>query len=135
MPLASLTARFRYPRTHPQRLQHGASHQRSGHSLLRFPGRRLRTPEFQAKAASIRLKLSLNQSATATGEASYFFGGPVKNADVHWAVLSSPYTFSYDDGQYWSFTDIEPGYNPWPWSGGFGGYDPRFAPAPPKVRA
>ncbi len=87
-----------------------------------------RTPEFQVKASVDPVEVIAQQSATATGEASYFFGGPVKNAAVHWAVFSSPYTFSYDDGQYWSFTDIEPGYNPWPWFGGFGGYDPRFAP-------
>ncbi|MCO6449232.1 MAG: Ig-like domain-containing protein [Caldilineales bacterium] len=87
-----------------------------------------RTPEFQVRASADPTSVIINQPATATAEASYFFGGPVRNADVHWSVYSGPYTFTYDDGQNWSFSDIDPGYNPWPWLGGFGPVDPRWSP-------
>ncbi len=87
-----------------------------------------RTPEFQVKASVEPTEVIVNQPATATGEASYFFSGPVKNARVHWTVFSGPYTFSYEDDQNWSFADIEPGYNPWPWFGSFGSIDPRWTP-------
>ena len=30
-----------------------------------------------------------------TAEATYYFGGPVADADVHWSVLSSDYSFRY----------------------------------------
>ena len=87
-----------------------------------------RTPEFQVQADVEPAEVIANQPATATGEASYFFGGPVKNAKVRWTVFGGPYTFTYEDDQNWSFSDIEPGYDPWPWFGGFGGIDPCWSP-------
>ena len=41
-------------------------------------------------------------------QASYFFGGAVKQAKVTWTVYSDAYTFTYDDGKPWSFSDFKP---------------------------
>ena len=47
-----------------------------------------------------------------TAEGTYYFGGPVADADVHWSVLSSDYWFRYQcpQGQtcpWYSWTDFE----------------------------
>ncbi len=67
-----------------------------------------RKPEFEVKASVNPTEVIATQPAQATAQATYYFGGPVKNANVHWTIYSGPYTFSYDDGSGWSFTDFRP---------------------------
>lgn len=55
-----------------------------------------RKPEYQVTVTTDRAAYFAGDTLAVTGEATYYFGGPVANAAVHWSVLSSDYTFSYD---------------------------------------
>ncbi|MGD2207227.1 MAG: Ig-like domain-containing protein, partial [Anaerolineae bacterium] len=52
------------------------------------------------------------ETINVSAEATYYFGGPVAEADVHWSVLSSDYAFRYECPQgtscpRYSWTDFE----------------------------
>lgn len=67
-----------------------------------------RKPEFEVKATVTPTEVIAGQSAQATAQATYFFGGAVKQAAVHWALFREAYVFPYDDGKPWSFVDFQP---------------------------
>ncbi|MGD8623771.1 MAG: Ig-like domain-containing protein [Anaerolineae bacterium] len=84
-----------------------------------------RAPEFQVAVQTGRDAYLGGETIDVSAEATYYFGGPVAGADVHWSVLSSDYAFRYQcpAGQScpsYSWTD-------WEWDEGtgaayFGGY-------------
>ncbi|MDW8269801.1 MAG: MG2 domain-containing protein, partial [Anaerolineae bacterium] len=67
-----------------------------------------RKPEFEVKAAVSPTEVIAGQAAQAMAQATYFFGGAVKQAAVRWALFRDAYVFTYDDGKPWSFTDFQP---------------------------
>ena len=48
-------------------------------------------PEFQVAVTTDRDAYLGGETIDVTAEATYYFGGPVADADVHWSVLSSDY--------------------------------------------
>ena len=54
-----------------------------------------RKPEFQISVVTDKSDYLNKEPIQVTADASYYFGGPVADADVTWAVLSSDTTFSY----------------------------------------
>jgi alpha-2-macroglobulin len=70
------------------------------------------SPEFQVSVTTARDAYLNGETINTTAEASYYFGGAVADADVHWSVLSSDYTFRYEcpQGQtcpWYNWTDFE----------------------------
>jgi len=73
-----------------------------------------RKPEFQVSVAFDktdalgRSEYMHGDTLKATAEATYFFGGPVANANVTWRVMHEGYNFDRWEGQGWySFSDWE----------------------------
>ncbi|HEX9118429.1 MAG TPA: Ig-like domain-containing protein, partial [Anaerolineae bacterium] len=54
-----------------------------------------RKPEYQISVDTDKPEYVQGQAIKVTVKADYFFGGPVKNAKVHWSLLSSNYNFQY----------------------------------------
>ncbi len=54
-----------------------------------------RVPEYQVTVTTDRDAYMSGDTIAVTAEATYYFGGPVANAAVHWSVLSDNYSFSY----------------------------------------
>jgi uncharacterized protein YfaS (alpha-2-macroglobulin family) len=83
-------------------------------------------PEFQVSLATDRDGYLNGDTITVDAEATYYFGGPVANADVHWSVLSGNYWFTYQcpRGQscpWYSWSDYEWGsYEDERFFGGYG---------------
>jgi len=74
-------------------------------------------PEFQVSVSPARDAYLAGETIAVTAEATYYFGGPVADADVHWSVLSADYFFRYEcpPGQscpWYSWTDYEWGQQP-----------------------
>ncbi|NOZ50601.1 MAG: hypothetical protein GXP37_11230 [Chloroflexi bacterium] len=67
-----------------------------------------RKPEYELSVSVAPAEVLAGETATAAVQASYFSGGPVKRAQARWTLFSAPYTFPYDDGHPWSFTDFQP---------------------------
>ena len=80
-----------------------------------------RKPEFEVFASVTPEEVLATQSAQAATQAAYFFGGPVKDAKVRWTVTGSPYTFSYESDEPWSFADFRPDVFYEPMEPSFGG--------------
>jgi len=83
-----------------------------------------RKPEYQVQVTTDRPAYLSGDTINVTVEATYYFGGPVADAPVHWSVLSNDYTFFYrcPAGQscpWYNFDDAE-----WRWyyEEGLGGY-------------
>jgi uncharacterized protein YfaS (alpha-2-macroglobulin family) len=55
-----------------------------------------RKPEYQVAVEADQDNYAAGDTINVTVEATYFFGGPVADAKVHWSVLSDGFTFSYD---------------------------------------
>jgi uncharacterized protein YfaS (alpha-2-macroglobulin family) len=85
-----------------------------------------RAPEYQVSVAMDRDAYLNGESIDVTAEATYYFGGPVADAAVHWSVLASDYWFSYrcPQGQacpWYSWADREwTGYEGEQYYGGYG---------------
>jgi alpha-2-macroglobulin len=78
-----------------------------------------RKPEYELSAQTDKEEYSQGEPIKVTAQASYFFGGPVKNAKVRWVLLANDASFQYTGEGYWSFQD-------WDWwdssrPGQFGG--------------
>ncbi len=54
-----------------------------------------RKPEYQIAVQADRDAYLNGDDVEVTAEASYYFGGPVADADAEWHVLSAPHTFRY----------------------------------------
>jgi len=57
-----------------------------------------RKPEFEVAVQTDREEYIQGDTINVTAQATYFFGGPVANAEVHWALLSRGWRFSWDCG-------------------------------------
>lgn len=69
-------------------------------------------PEYQVSVTTDRDAYLGGDTIQVTAEATYYFGGPVSDAEVHWSVLSSGYWFNYQcpAGQscpWYSWSDYE----------------------------
>jgi uncharacterized protein YfaS (alpha-2-macroglobulin family) len=78
-----------------------------------------RKPEFEVTVETERAEYVQGDEIAVTAQATYFFGGPVANASVRYAVLSADYFFNYQGQGWWDFTD----YDYWDyWRGGGSSY-------------
>jgi uncharacterized protein YfaS (alpha-2-macroglobulin family) len=71
-----------------------------------------KAPEFQVSVTTDRAAYLSGDTIDVAADATYYFGGPVGDAAVHWSVLSADYFFSYQcpQGQScppYSWTDYE----------------------------
>jgi uncharacterized protein YfaS (alpha-2-macroglobulin family) len=77
-----------------------------------------RKPEYELSADTDKPEYIQGEQVNVNVDASYFFGGPVKNAKVNWSLLTADYAFEYQGKGYYSFSD-------WDWyetnSGASGG--------------
>ena len=74
---------------------------------LSFNVAEYRAPEFQVAVTPQEREVAQGDTLRVLVDSTYFFGGPVSNADVSYSVLSNAYRFDYngDEPGYWSFTD------------------------------
>ena len=66
-----------------------------------------RKPEFLVNASSPVTQTIQGSTIPVTVDASFFFGGPVSNADVHWSVLSADYVFNYKGSAWYDFYNYD----------------------------
>jgi len=66
-----------------------------------------RKPEFQVNVTSPMTQVVQGDTILATVDASFFFGGAVSNADVHWSVLAADYVFNFTGSGYYEFYDYD----------------------------
>jgi uncharacterized protein YfaS (alpha-2-macroglobulin family) len=76
----------------------------------RFTVAAYRPPEFEVLVTPERDELASGQATRADVDVSYFFGGPVVDADVQWRVLSALYRFEPEQFGRYTFTDDD---SPW----------------------
>lgn len=74
---------------------------------LNFSVAAYRKPEFIVSVTPSARAVVQGQDFDVTANASYFFGGPVSNAEVQWSVLSAQYFFNYTGPGYYSFSDYD----------------------------
>jgi hypothetical protein len=82
-------------------------------------------PEYQVDVQTDRDAYLNGETINVTAQASYYFGGPVVNAEVHWSVLSRAHWFSYECPRgercpYYSWRDYEWGRDDEETYGGYG---------------
>jgi len=66
-----------------------------------------RKPEFEVEVETDRLEYVQGDDINVTALATYYFGGPVADAEVRYAVLSADHFFSYQGKGWWNFTDYD----------------------------
>lgn len=66
-----------------------------------------RKPEFTVTAQADEDEVLDGEEITVTVDASFFFGGPVSDAEVTWSVLSAPYGFDYQGLGRYQFGDYD----------------------------
>ena len=66
-----------------------------------------RKPEFQVTVETDRAEYVQGDKVNLTAQATYYFGGPVANAQVRYTVLSADYAFVYQGKGWWDFTDYD----------------------------
>jgi len=66
-----------------------------------------RKPEYELSATTAKPEYIQGEQIDVTGQASYFFGGPVTNGKVKWALSSVDAPFQYQGEGYWSFEDYD----------------------------
>lgn len=64
-----------------------------------------RAPEFQVTTTPAADAVAQGETIQVNVESRYFFGAPVSNARVNWAVISDNYFFNYTGDGYWQFID------------------------------
>ena len=69
-------------------------------------------PDFQVSVSSDHDAYLSGETINVSADGTYYFGGAVAQADVHWSILSSPYTFRYEcpagqDCPWYSWDDHE----------------------------
>ena len=74
---------------------------------LSFNVAEYRTPEFQVDVTVAEDQVVQGDKIEVLVDSTYFFGGPVSNANVEYTVLSQDYYFRYTgpEAGYWSFTN------------------------------
>ncbi len=66
-----------------------------------------RRPEFQVTVQTDRPEYAQGDRINVTAQATYYFGGAVSDARVHWSVLSADRGFTYQGKGWWDFTDYD----------------------------
>ncbi|MGE5602239.1 MAG: Ig-like domain-containing protein, partial [Nitrososphaerales archaeon] len=66
-----------------------------------------RKPEYEISAQTDKPEYSQGEQVQVTGQANYFFGGPVKNAKVSWVLTAADAPFDYKGPGYYSFSDFD----------------------------
>ena len=66
-----------------------------------------RKPEYEISAKTDKVEYVQGEQMQVTTEASYFFGGPVKNARVRWTLMAADAYFDYRGEGWYSFSDFE----------------------------
>ncbi len=66
-----------------------------------------RKPEFQVRVETDKSEYAQGDEINVTAQATYFFGGPVANAEVRYTVLSADHFFNYQGKGWWDFTDYD----------------------------
>ncbi len=66
-----------------------------------------RKPEFEVTVETDKAEYAQGDRIAVTAQATYFFGGPVANAQVRYAVLSADYFFDYQGPGWWDFGDYD----------------------------
>nr|MBC8253009.1 Ig-like domain-containing protein [Ardenticatenia bacterium] len=66
-----------------------------------------RKPEFQVAVETDKPEYVQGDKVNATAQATYFFGGPVADAEVGYSVLSADCFFDYQGKGWWDFTDYD----------------------------
>jgi hypothetical protein len=69
-----------------------------------------RPPEFEIVVDPARQEIQRSDALDATISARYFFGGPLSDTEVDWAVLAEPYTFRPPWGGQYTFSDRDDPY-------------------------
>jgi hypothetical protein len=66
-----------------------------------------RNPEFEVAVETDKPEYVQGDEIQVAATATYFFGGPVANAQVRYSVLSADYAFNYQGSGWWDFTDYD----------------------------
>ncbi len=66
-----------------------------------------RKPEFQVTVETDQSEYAQGDEIQVSAQATYFFGGPVANAQVRYSVLSADHFFNYQGKGWWDFTDYD----------------------------
>jgi len=66
-----------------------------------------RKPGYELSAKTLQPEYIQGEQIDVTGQASYFFGGPVTNGKVKWVLSSTDAPFQYQGEGYWSFEDYD----------------------------
>jgi uncharacterized protein YfaS (alpha-2-macroglobulin family) len=66
-----------------------------------------RKPEYEISAQTDKPEYVQGEQMRVTAQASYFFGGPVKNAQVRWVLMTADAGFDYRGEGWFSFSDFE----------------------------
>ncbi|MGA9349864.1 MAG: Ig-like domain-containing protein [Anaerolineae bacterium] len=66
-----------------------------------------RKPEFEVAVGADRDAYVQGDEIAVSAVATYYFGGPVAEAQVHWSVLSQDYFFPWQGKGYYDFVDYE----------------------------
>jgi len=64
-----------------------------------------RRPEFEVEVVADRDQVLDGEEVNVAVQATYFFGGPVTDAEVHWILFSQDYSFRPDVPGWWDWTD------------------------------
>lgn len=70
-----------------------------------------RRPEFEVSVTADKEEYLTGERVNAVVESTYFFGGPVANASVHWTLLAQDYPFRPDVPGWWDWSDT----SSWDW--------------------
>ncbi len=102
-------------------------------------------PEFEVTVAAPTEPVALGDKFTATIKASYYFGGPVTQANVHYTVTRTTYAdrwypvgfwdWCFGPGYWWFWPDYTwyPGWRDWGLPRPQTSWGPRFSFTPPEV--
>ena len=84
---------------------------RIAHAGTNFQVAAYRKPEFEIAVTPDAEQYIQGDTVRVTVQANYYSGGPLANAPVTWRIISSPYTFRWDNaprGRYFSFAPFDP---------------------------
>ncbi len=81
--------------------------QRTQYYGIGFQVAEYRKPEYELKIVTDRPQYIQGDQIQVTTQANYFFGGPVKDAEVRWSLLSDDYYFQYQGEGWYSFEDFK----------------------------
>jgi uncharacterized protein YfaS (alpha-2-macroglobulin family) len=73
---------------------------------LGFQVAEYRKPEFQVTLTPAEPEVAQGDTIRVEGQATFFFGGPVSDADVEWTAVRGSYFFDYSGPGRWRFSDL-----------------------------